>query len=160
MASDASFWLSIDADNPPTRNPLDLIELDKDIIGLPTPVWHYTGEIPGERPIYFNAYRNAVGEDGYKEWLPQDGLQRVDAIGTGCFIVARRVFENPEMRKAPFARKCNEDGTVDRGNDISFCERATAQGFEIWAHFDYPCMHFQELNLLEVIEAFRMLRVK
>ncbi len=44
MSSDYDYWLNIDADNPPTKNPLDLIDFEKDIMGLPTPVWHFTGK--------------------------------------------------------------------------------------------------------------------
>lgn len=152
IAGNYGYWLSIDSDNPPINNPLDLIELDRDIIGCPTPVWHYTGK-PGERPIYWNAYDYVPDEDAYKEHPNKSGLQKVDAIGTGCFVIARRVFSDPVMLKAPFERKLHPDGRVDRGNDISFCERARAQGFEIYAHYDYPCMHFQELELTEVIQA-------
>lgn len=156
--SDEDFWLSFDADNPPMRNPLELMELDLDIIGCPTPVWHYTGQ-PGERPIYWNAYDYVPKEDGYRPHEPMEGLQKVEAIGTGCFLVHRRVFENPEMRKSPFMRTWNEDGTVHKGNDIAFCERARNCGFEIWAHYDYPCRHFVELELTEVARAFKGLGV-
>lgn len=143
-------WLSIDSDNPPMRNPLELIKFDKDIMGLPTPVWHYAKK--GERPIYWNVYRKK-GEEGYNEWTPRDGLTKVDAIGTGCFIVKREVLEHKNMN-ACFQRKFNHDGTVDRGNDISFCERAIENGFEVWTHFDYACDHHVELSLNEVVEAF------
>jgi len=162
MKGDYDFWLSIDADNPPTVNPLNLIELDKDIIGLPTPIWCYNEKKAkkGESPIYWNAYKYNEKEDAYNEYHPREGLQRVDAIGTGCFLIARRVFENKEMRKAPFERKLNEDGTVERGNDISFCERATEQGFEIYCHFDYLCKHFCELELGEIIKGFKNLYEK
>jgi len=88
------------------------------------------------------------------------GLQEVDAIGTGCFIIARRVFEDHWMREAPFQRTYNKDGTVDRGNDIAFCERARKYGFKIYAHFDYPCFHFNELELNQVVSAFKNLGVK
>ena len=155
MADPFDFWLNIDSDNPPINNPLDLVALDKDIIGLPTPVWHFTDEKPGERPLYYNGYDSA--KNAYKEHLPHEGLQEVDAIGTGCFMIARRVFENEAMRKAPFQRQWNEDGTVHKGNDISFCERARAQYFSIWCHYGYPCMHFNELELNEVVRAFRSL---
>lgn len=148
------YWLSIDADNPPTNNPLDLIELDKDIIGCPTPVWHFTDKIKGERPIYENAYKYVPDKDAYIEWPNKQGLQKVDAIGTGCFIIARRVFDNPEMRKGCFTRKLNPDGTVNKGNDISFCERAKEQGFDIYTHYDYRCQHFNELELHEINKAF------
>ncbi len=150
MAGSYNFWLNIDSDNPPINNPLDLVDYDLDIVGLPTPVWHFTEKVKGERPIYENGYKYVPGEDAYTEWPNKNGLQRVDAVGTGCVLYARRVFENPEMRKAPFQRTYNEDGTVHKGNDISFCERATEQGFLIFAHYNYRCMHFNELELHEV----------
>lgn len=153
MAGDYDFWLNIDSDNPPMRNPLDLVELDLDVIGLPTPVLHII-DGSGDRPVYENAYIYVPEDDGYTEWPDKDGLQRVDATGTGCVLYNRRVFENSEMRKAPFQRMYNEDGTVERGNDIAFCERARAQGFLIWAHFHYRCMHFHNVELAEVTKAF------
>ncbi len=155
MAGDWDFWLSMDADNPPERNPLDLIEFNKDIIGCPTPIWHYTK--PGDRPIYWNAYQYDTATQAYREWPDRDGLQRVDAVGTGCVLFARRVFADPEMRKGAFTRKLNSDGTVDKGNDISFCERARERGFEVWCHYDYPSEHMCEIPLNEASRAFKAL---
>jgi hypothetical protein len=146
------YWLNIDSDNPPINNPLDLVELDKDIIGLPTPVWHYVGK-ENERPIYWNAYKYVPEEGAYTEYPIKKGLQKVDAIGTGCFLIARRVFQNVNMQNKPFERKLYSTGCVNKGNDISFCERATKEGFEIYAHYDYPCRHFVELDLVEVSKA-------
>ncbi len=157
MKGDYDFWLNIDADNPPLKNPLDLVILNKDIIGLPTPIWYFTGEKKGERPVYWNAYDYAPNHKAYSEHMPREGLQKVDAVGTGCLLISRRVFEKPEMRKAPFARKWNEDGTVDKGNDISFCERARENRFEIYCHYDYPCDHFSELSMNEMVRGFKEL---
>lgn len=154
MKGDYDFWLNIDSDNPPENNPLDLITYDLDVVGLPTPVWHFTGKTKGERPVYENVYKYVPEKGAYAEWPDKIGLQKVDAVGTGCVLYSRRVFENPEMRKAPFQRKWNEDGTVERGNDIAFCERAIKQGFLIFAHYDYRCRHFNELELHEVAKAF------
>lgn len=151
------YWLNIDSDNPPRKNPLDLIEFDKDFIGLPTPVWHFVRDKqkPGEAPIYWNVYRkDPKGSDAYVEWHPRDGFQKVDAVGTGCFIASRRLFLDPKMQKGPFIRKTYPDGRVDKGNDISFCERAREAGWELWAHFDYDCDHFSEMSMLEMIRAF------
>jgi hypothetical protein len=150
------FWLTMDNDNPPGRNPLDLAVLDKDVMGLPTPVWHWTGE-EGERPIYWNAYKYNKSADAYNEWPVREGLQCVDAVGTGCVLISRRVFEASAMRAGAFARKLNEDGTVDRGNDISFCERARDCDFEIWANYDYPAEHMVEVPLNECSRAFKAL---
>lgn len=150
--SDFDYWLSIDADNPPMRNPLDLMDLNLDVIGCPTPVWHYKGE-PNERPVYWNAYDYVPEAGAYRPHEPMEGLQKVEAVGTGCFLVHRRVFE--KITHQPFQREWNDDGTVEKGNDIAFCERARAAGFEIWAHYDYPAMHFNELELNEVVRAFK-----
>jgi GT2 family glycosyltransferase len=148
------YWLNIDADNPPMNNPLDLIELDKDIVGCPTPVYHFTDKVKGERPWYENAYKYVPEEDAYAEYKEKQGLQKVDAVGTGCILIARRVFDHPEMRKGAFTRKLYPDGTVYKGNDISFCERAKEAGFEIFTHYDYRCQHFNEIEMHEVIRAF------
>jgi len=159
MKGDYDFWLNIDSDNPPLQNPLDLVELDKDIIGLPTPIWHYEGESQrkGERPVYWNGYDYDPSKEAYHEHQTREGLQKVDAVGTGCILISRRVFENRQMRNKPFERKLNKDGTVQKGNDISFCEKAREQDFEIYCHYDYPCDHFSENSLNEVVNAFKNL---
>lgn len=150
LKGDWDYWLTFDDDNPPTRNPLDLIEYNVDIIGCPTPVYHNTNK-EGERFWYFNAYDYVPEKKAYKEHLPQSGLQKVDAIGTGCILFKRRVFEHPDLQKGAFTRKLNPDGTVNKGNDISFCERAREAGFDIYTHYDYPCRHFNEVELQEMI---------
>lgn len=148
------FWLSVDADNPPSGNPLDLVASDLDLVGFPTPIWHYTGK-PGERPVYWNGYDYCNDVDAYIEHHPRQGLQRVDAIGTGCFLVARRVFEHPDLTHGAFFRTWNKDGTVRKGNDLAFCDRARRAGFEIWCHYDYPCNHYCELDLDSVVGGMR-----
>lgn len=146
------YWLSMDDDNPPLRNPLDLVELDCDLIGLPTPVW--ANIMPGDRPWYFNAMDRAP--DGFKPHEPCEGLQEVDAVGSGCFLVSRRVMLALRYDQ-PFARQWNRDGTVHIGGDFSFCDKVKAAGFRVWAHFDYLAEHFNTLPLLEVIRAFTSL---
>lgn len=154
LAGGEDYLLMIDSDNPPINNPLDLIEMDRDIMGFPTPVWHFTGKIKGERPIYENVYKYVPDEDAYTEWPIKDGLQKVDAIGTGCILIARRVLEHPGMRKGANQRTLNEDGTVNKGGDIMFCETARQCGFNVYAHYNYRCQHFVELELQEVARAF------
>ncbi len=154
LEGDYDFWLTFDSDNPPSNNPLDLVEYNRDIIGCPTPVWHHDGKHKGDRPYYWNAYDYVEDKGAYKEHEEKKGLQKVDAVGTGCVLFSKRVFLNKEMQKAPFLRTTYPDGRVEKGNDISFCERARKQGFEIYAHYDYPCKHFNEVELTEVIKSF------
>ncbi len=144
------YWLTIDTDNPPMNNPLDLVEFDCDIIGCPTPVWHNV--VKGDRPWYFNALDKK--DDGYVPHTNCKGLQEVDAVGSGCLLISRRVIIALKD-KQPFSRKWNKQGLVDMSGDYSFCEKAKQAGFKIWTHYDYPCMHFNELELGEVIRAFQ-----
>ena len=156
LKKEYDYWISFDPDNAPMNNPIDLCFMGKDIIGCPTPVWHYTGKNKrGIRPIYWNVYLEDPESDGYKEHHVKDGLVPCDAIGTGCFVVSRRVFEHPDMRSGCFMREWDsETGIVYKGNDIKFCERARAAGFVIYAHWDYPCHHFNELDLNEIAKAY------
>lgn len=157
------YWLNIDADNPPINNPLDLVELDLDLVGLPTPIWHFEGR-PGERPIYLSAYDYDGETDAYREHQPHEGLQRVDAVGTGCFMVARGVINHkgvcPYRNQGGFHRTWNDDGTMEKGNDIAFCERVRRAGFNIHAHYDYQCDHFSELSLRETARAMGYARAE
>ena len=142
------YWLSVDTDNPPVNNPLDLVEYDCDVIGLPTPVWH--NAVPGDRPWYFNALD--IKDDGYTPHINCNGLQEVDAVGSGCILIARRVMLKL-CDQQPFMRVWKQDGTIEIGGDYSFCRKAKAAGFRIWTHYNYPCMHFNELELTEVIRS-------
>lgn len=148
------FWLSIDADNPPRNNPLDLVDLDLDVVGLPTPIWHYTAK-PGERPIYWNAYDWDEVAGAYREHIVRDGLQQVDAVGGGCMLIHRRVFEHPSLQHGAFLRTFNQNGTVEFGNDMAFCQRVQKAGFKVWCHFEYVCDHHCEVELNEVVAAMR-----
>jgi hypothetical protein len=148
------YWLSMDDDNPPTNNPLDLVPMDLDFVGFPTPVWH--SAVKGDRPYYFNALVWCEEEEGWKPYEENtNGLQEVHAVGTGCFLVARRVIA---ATKFPFARKYDEDGIVTHGHDYLFCKRIRESGFKVWTHFGYICQHFNELELLETIESFASIK--
>lgn len=151
-------WLlSIDSDNPPMRNVLDLVFSDLPLVGFPTPIFHWKGDRPGERPWYWNAYRR-VRTDGphwtYTEWPVHDGLQQVDAIGTGCFLVKVSVLALVVQRfpGGPMARRVGFDGVVKQGGDLAFSERVIDLGYPVHAHFDYRCHHFKEINLTSMIE--------
>lgn len=150
LDSDFDYWLHIDSDNPPQHNPLDLIELDRDIIGLPTPIYHNKDD--GEWPICWNALDWDDIEKGYREHHPRAGLQQVDAIGSGCMIVARRVIET--LPPPWFVRQTDEYGRVTFGPDFTFCGNAVNAGFEVWAHYDYFCEHVNEICLVEAIGGF------
>ena len=154
LEGECDFWVSIDADQSPEGNPIDLVFLNCDVVGMPTPVWH--NEKPEDWPIYYNAYHKVEG--GYRPVQGREchGLVEVDCIGGGSFVVARRVLE----RIAPpwFERRYDNQGLVALGPDFSFCEKVRKVGFSIFAHYGYPSKHF---NLLELNEVQReLIKVK
>jgi len=167
LKGDDDFLLFVDDDNPPVldggKSPLDLVEWDLDVVGIPTPVWH--SAIKGDRPYYTNALRDGKPIDSLPSFEP-GGLHKVDSVGGGCMLIARRVLIKLVNRckgkpwDAPFMRLWNDKGLVEMGNDFAFCERARKAGFEIWAHYDYICDHWNELPLLEVISSFGALQQK
>jgi len=150
LDGDYDYLITMDDDNPPLKNIIDLIFLDKDVMVCPTPVWNDEG---GSFPIYFNVMVDE-GKAGLTPLASSKrfkgvGLYEIDAGGSGCMIIARRVLEK---MKAPFMRTWSDDGIVKWGGDFSFCRRAKEQGFSIWTHLDYMCQHFKELELTSVLK--------
>lgn len=138
-------WLlTIDHDQIVLRNPIDLLFLEKDIIGFAIPQWNMSDP---NYPIYVVGMDK--NEDGYAEHKTREGLQAVDAVGSGCLLMSRKVLEQV---KAPFMRKWNEDGIAITGLDFYFCEKAKDLGFQPYCHYDYAADHFKEVRLLDVLK--------
>lgn len=146
LETDYDFLLLFGDDGCPLKNPLDLVLLDKDIVVCPTPQWN---DSDTGFPIYWIAMEKVT--DGYKEYKKKEGLQEVDAVGSGNMLISRRVLEKVE---APFMRKWDKDGIAELGLDFNFCEKAKEKGFKVWAHYDYPSCHFKELNLIDVLKFY------
>lgn len=143
------YWLNMDDDNGPSRNALDLVELGLDIVGLPTPIWKGGSELPV--PFFWSAVDRR--DDGrYIQHDPLEGLQEVDAVGSGCMVVSRRVIEG--LTFPLFKRVFSDDGcSVIKGPDYFFCEKARAAGFKVHTHCDYTCNHVKEVELHSMIKA-------
>jgi len=148
------YLLFIDSDNPPVKNPLELVELDKDIMILPTlmanPDKNY--KHMGKMPLIWNVFGDYSEERNlWPSWThDMVGLQEIGAGGTGCVIIARRVFE---AISPAFMRSWDANGTVDQGSDLLFCKWAKDAGFSVWTHFDYKCHHFKTVDLLDMYES-------
>lgn len=149
LKGDFDYWLNIDADNAPRRNPLDLINLDLDIVACPYPSIKMD-KFPAESPFFWSAYD--WSPEGYRPHVfqPEHGeLQPVDAVSSGCMLVARRVLL---AVKQPLLRLFDDDGVVTRGCDLSFCSKAREAGFRIWSHYGYLCGHQKTVDLLDMLQ--------
>lgn len=136
------YLLTIDHDTVPLRNPIDLIELGLGVVGFAVPQWNISDPA---YPIYFVGMDRV--ENGYNEHKKKEGLQEVDAVGSGCLLMSRKVLE---AVKEPFVRKW-EDGIAVTGLDFYFCEKVKEQGFKVYCHYDYVANHFKEISLLDVL---------
>lgn len=143
LESENDFLIMIDGnDTIPMFNPLNLVVLDKDVVGAAYPQWR-------EENIYWVALDKV--SNGYKP-IPPDrrvGLQQVDAVGTGCICIKRIVLEHV---KAPFERKWSEDGVQLLGQDFYFCEKVKLAGFEVWVDWEKMCDHMKTVSLVSVLK--------
>ncbi len=141
LESGYDYLLMIDADTVPTKNPLDNIELDKDILTCPTPQWR-------DGDIYWVVMDRV--EDGYKP-IPSSrrvGVQEVDGVGGACLLIKRAVLEEV---KEPFVDKYRNNALYTLGEDFNFCEKAKQAGFKIWANWNTPCNHHKEIGIINVL---------
>ena len=155
LETDFDYLFMIDDDNPPVPqdNIFNLLDFNKDVIGAVVPGRDLYG-------IHFHAYlfdENKKGAVKFKQ-LPQEmkgGLQKVDAIGTGCIAIKRHVLENI---KKPFEDMFDDDGILLNNDDMAFCIKCKKAGFEIWCHWKYMCSHYKEVDLLQMAHLLLMAR--
>ena len=143
LATDCDFLMMIDSDIIPPMNVLQLADFDKDII-TPLMFVHQRGML---LPLFLKQNKDGIYDvDNY---LEKTGLQKIDATGTGCIIIKRKVLEHPAL-KYPFRNEYDADGIKSRGLDLNFCTRAKKVGFDSWVHLDYVADHHTTYSLKEL----------
>ena len=143
-ATDNDFLLMLDDDIVPLDNPAEFVFADKDIIGFPAPVRQAGGQ------LNWVAYVKYPDRDDYApiDFARIDDtveLLKVDVVGTGCILIARRVLET---LKAPFHTDFDEDGILEIGTDFAFCRKAAVAGFEIFTAPQRVCEHHKSVGML------------
>lgn len=132
LATDSDLLMMIDSDIVPPVNILNLADFNKDIIA-PLMFIKQKGTLI---PLFLK--RNKDGIHDVDDYLKKTGLQEVDATGTGCIIIKRKVVEGMQHL---FRNEYDSDGVKTLGNDFSFCQRAKKLGFKVWVHLDYVADH-------------------
>lgn len=147
----ATHLLFVDDDNPPPQNTLEkLITADKDIVCAPVLSRHEPFI-----PCIFEKEKIPNNEvTGYKPLTKVDTsggtLVKVDACGMACTLIKREVLEKlyKEHEGAPFAfsrepiKPVDGKDKRDMSEDVTFCERATNAGFEIWCDTTIRPVHY------------------
>jgi len=136
------YLMMIDDDIIPPPNIMKLIDFDKDII---TPLMFVMQE--GKvLPLILNQAKDGQLEFS-RDYLDKQGLIPVDATGTGCIVLSRKVCET---MKHLFRNEYDADGIKKLGNDLSFCLRAKKAGFQSYVHLDYVADHHSVCSLRDI----------
>ncbi len=77
----------------------------------------------------------------------------VTGVGTGAIAIARRVLEHADLRPA-FQHSWDDDGAIYMTEDLTFCRRAKALGFRIWADFSVASDQVTTVPLGHLSEKF------
>ena len=152
MAGDWDYLVMLDNDNPCHKNILELLDLNLPVVG---------GVYPGRDKygIMFHVYQmfeNPTELINFRIYPPEkrEGLQKVDAIGTGLIVIQRWVIE--KMYKngytAPFEDMFQKDGTNFNSDDMAFCLKCKKLGIDVYAHYDYIGSHWKEVDLLWIAQ--------
>jgi hypothetical protein len=113
------------------------LQHDKDIIAA-----NYSTRYHPYRSVAFVDKNNVE-----KRLETKVGLHHIWAIGMGCMMVKRTVFE--QLPKPWFAHEYNQDADSFSGEDIYFCNQANEHGFKIYVDAEIELAHIGiKANLL------------
>jgi len=135
------YVLFVDADVLPRNNTLDkLLDHDKDIV---------TGVYPvlNQSEITWSVSRDGQSLCKLDE-LPTN-LFKVKHCGFGITLVRTIVFERLGW---PYWKNEYMPGQIVKGEDVYFCEKAIAAGFDIWCDPKIKCNHIRMANYLNVVQ--------
>jgi GT2 family glycosyltransferase len=146
MDQDSDLFVCVDDDTIPPEGFLNGlvsgIESGYSIVGAPTLIAKPGGIfMPNTYYLKDGEYEHAFGK----------GIQEVDAVGSACLAVERRVFQKV---KAPFLESFHKTGVIETGGDLRFCKRAASQGFKIAANYDVLCEHYRSIHLNAAADAY------
>jgi hypothetical protein len=147
---DYTHVLMIDSDCSPPDNILELAKLDMDVVG--PIIFSYQEGHP------FALILKAVPE-GYQQIkkVPPNTLMEVDATGTGCLMVARRVFER--IPPPWFRFSYTEGGLLKSGEDFNFCKLVKSHGFKIHVHTGFMASHYATVDLRKINDLLCQVRL-
>ena len=119
----------VDSDVAPPHNVSDMIKNDVDVCSANVSTF-INGEII---PVGLTKNDNGYHHD-FKHSKP--GLHKVDAVGTGCILIKRTVFDT--LDKPFFRFKYDGNGLLINGEDFDFSERVG----DVYFDSRYKCKHY------------------
>jgi hypothetical protein len=144
---DCTHLMMMDSDITPPSNIVDLLlECDCPMAGALVPI-NLAGMVVS----------NAIVKDGDRRvyltsWGDKKAPFEVDALGTGCVLIERKVFEAIEW---PWFKDVLTADGERTGEDIYFSDKAKKAGFTHKVHPKAVCGHIKSLDLMTVVKGIR-----
>ena len=143
--------LFVDDDNPPPQDALGkFLQADKDIVCAPVLSRHEPFA-----PCVFEKVKipdNKIAGYEHISKIDTTGgtLVKIDGCGMACTLIKREVLEKlyPKYEGKPFQfsrdplKKVEGKDKREMSEDVTFCERATEEGFEIYCDTTIRPIHF------------------
>jgi hypothetical protein len=157
LESDCDVMCFLDSDVIPPEHLFDLITVHGNkgwlAAGAPYPLWLAR---PGTKDmaVCYSAYAgNAPDEKGNHGFtmaaVPQQGIEWVDGLATGCLLLRRELFAKLEKPYFQFKRN-PETCEVIEGEDLGFALKLQKLGIKYFCDHGMVCGHYKRINLLEV----------
>ena len=150
IEGDWDILFMFDEDNIPTVNPFSILDRDLDVCG---------GVYPGRGYKGFNFHVFMLDRDKYPKEIffnyvgKNSGVQKVDAVATGCMAVKREVIEKMYKKNwAPFEEMFDKYGIMITSDDMAFCLKCMKLKIPVHADWDVICDHIKETSILQCIE--------
>ncbi len=138
----------VDHDTVPPPHALDaLLRAEKDVISGVTPV-RLCDPGDGQMKLVPAVYKWGKASDGSTGYMPWGGtgLCTVDAVGASCLLLTREILTDMPMG-GWFRVLFNNQGLMELGQDLSFCEQLHDRGVPIYADFEVQCDHVKTMVL-------------
>jgi len=145
------FLCMFDDDTIPLKNPFSILDHNLDVCG---------GVYPGRSTKGYNFHvfdldREKYPKEIFFKFVGGDrrvGVQKVDAVATGCIFIKRGVIEKMyERNLAPFEDMFDENGIMVTSDDMAFCLKCMELGVSVHADWNVVCDHIKETSLLQCI---------
>lgn len=137
LESEMDYLLQIDSDIVPPKNIIEMVNNNVDFCSADIQT------CKGQEIIKLALEKTETGDEYRIIKNLKNGLNKVDATGTGCCLISRKVFEKlkPPYYKFIF----DEEGLCIKGEDFHFCDSIKELGFDIYFDTSFKCLHYQML---------------
>lgn len=141
LQTDCTHILFVDNDIvPPMDAPQKLLAAKKPVVSGLCWIIKYQDR----QGLILSASSRRNGEESWV-WHMGVGVEEVDTVPGGCFLVEKEVFE--AIGDNPFHFIMNERGTLDFTEEIAFGKKVQEAGYKLYTDFDVECDHVRAVRL-------------